>query len=474
MTTPDKPCTKSRRQIIRLRIAVFCLLVTVPVIVHQFWLQWAALPSVVHIATGSEGGRYRQVAEALGAALHKRLGITVEFVESRGSVANLELLEERDVDFALVQSEAVRFSAEGVSPFRSVASVYSEVVQLLVRPNSGIKSAFDLKGRTVSVGALGSGDNATALMVLDHVGLSIEDGDIEARHFDYAQTQAAFLDGSLDAALVTVGLDADFLKELAAPMGQEEPAIRVLGVPYPEALSLKRLSLRPFEIPAATFTAAPVAVPAEAIKTVAVRAHLVTHADVPVDLVEETTRILTDLRFDRGIELRELVHDGFAFAKDQSMFPLHDGATQFYDPELKPLLPPDFVEATEGLRSFVVSILVAGWLTIRWWRQTRERKQEHRLDHCIQSLLDIERRQMDLDQTDSGSDGDTLQLLLDEVTTLRQDALRELTAHELHDDPAAASFIQMCHALSDKINAKLTRQRFDARLRQLIEKTEGV
>jgi hypothetical protein len=78
---------------------------------------------------------------------------------------------------------------------------------------------------------------------------------------------------------------------------------------------------------------------------------------------------------------------------------------------------------------------------------------------------------MDLDQTDAGNDGEALQLLLDEVTKLRQEALRKLTAHDLNDDPAATAFIGMCHALSDKINAKLTRQRFDARLRQLIEKS---
>jgi len=472
MKTPDQLPTASPRSSLRLMVAIFCLLVAIPVVAHLLWQQWTALPNVVRIATGSEGGRYRQVSEALGQALKDQLQMNVEFVESRGSLTNLKLLRERTVDFALVQPEAVDLSLSESTPFRSVASVYSEVVQLLVRHDSGIQSAFDLKGRIVSVGPRESGDNATAAIVLEHVGLSIADGDVTARYFDYSQILAGFQDGSLDAALVTIGLNADFLQQVATLTEDGESLIRVLGVPHPDALALKHLSLRTYEIPTAAFSAAPFAVPARPVTTVAVRAQLVTRDDVSVNLVEETTRILTDLRFDRDIRLRELLRDGLLFARNHTVFPLHDGASQFYDPDLKPLLPPDFVEATEGLRSFVVSILVAGWLTFRWWRQTRERQQEHRLDRCIQSLLDIERRQMDLDQSDTRDDGESLQLLLDEVTALRQDALRELTAHDLNDDPAASVFVGMCHALSDKINAKLTRQRLDTRLRELIAKVE--
>ena len=37
------------------------------------------------------------------------------------------------------------------------------------------------------------------------------------------------------------------------------------------------------------------------------------------------------------------------------------------------------------------------------------------------------------------------------------EVLKEFTAHELNEDRAVECFLQMCHALSDKINAKLTR-----------------
>jgi hypothetical protein len=130
-------------------------------------------------------------------------------------------------------------------------------------------------------------------------------------------------------------------------------------------------------------------------------------------------------------------------------------------------LNPDFVEATEGMRSFVVSILIAGWLAFHWYRQRRERKQEHRLEKYIQALLAIERRQLDLDQHEGYADISRLQELLDEVTTLRREALRRLTVHDLKEDRAADCFLEMCHSLSAKINAKLLRQRIDKRFAEL-------
>ena len=132
------------------------------------------------------------------------------------------------------------------------------------------------------------------------------------------------------------------------------------------------------------------------------------------------------------------------------------------------LVNPDFVEATEGVRSFVVSLLIAGYLLFRWWNRRRLRSYEHKLDRYIRVVLEIERKQLELDETpvtaetrDIDGDIGQLQLLLDEITRVRQDALSQFTAHELNEDRATDCFLEMCHALSDKINAKLTRLRLD-------------
>jgi len=39
----------------------------------------------------------------------------------------------------------------------------------------------------------------------------------------------------------------------------------------------------------------------------------------------------------------------------------------------------------------------------------------------------------------------------------------------MNEDPSVACFVQMCHALSNKINAKLTRQRNDRQTRLMLQ-----
>jgi hypothetical protein len=126
---------------------------------------------------------------------------------------------------------------------------------------------------------------------------------------------------------------------------------------------------------------------------------------------------------------------------------------------------------TENARSFVVSILIAGFFYFRWLANRSKRGKEHRLDRYIHSLLEIECKQMALDAVSTSDDIVALQALLDEVTTLRQEALSNFTAHELNEERATDAFLEMCHALSDKINAKLLRQRLDKRFDELRNET---
>lgn len=462
----DSEPKQSRRWV--KRAAVLACLVVLPYLVHQAYVSWTGLPAKIRIATGTAGGRYRAVADALGKEISARSGVPVEMVETRGSIENLTRLEQGELDLALFQPEAVGDESGDHSGIRSAGNVFSEVVVVLARRGSGISSVFDFEGKRISIGVKESGDRATALLVLEHAGFSL--ADIEPAALNYAEIEEGFRDATLDAAMVTVGLDAEFLRTIS----QSELAT-VVEVPFAEALAARHLGLQTVEIPAGSFSTSSVAVPDRAVATVAVRSQLLTTDEVSDALIDLVDQILMDQRFQRSNRLRELFAQGESFATMRTLFPLHDGAVHYFEPGLKPLLSADFVEATEGLRSFVVSMLFAGWLAWRWIRENRIRQQEHRLDRFIRELLEIERQQMDLDQTASGNDSARLNDLLDEVTKLRQEALATLTSHELHDDPAAGVFIEMCHALSDKINAKLNRQRLDSQFQTLMAqwKAEG-
>ena len=68
--------------------------------------------------------------------------------------------------------------------------------------------------------------------------------------------------------------------------------------------------------------------------------------------------------------------------------------------------------------------MIMAFVALRWLRNRQIRKREHKLDRYIRALLDIEQRQMPLDNRDAANDEEVakLQELLDEVTVLRQEA----------------------------------------------------
>ena len=68
---------------------------------------------------------------------------------------------------------------------------------------------------------------------------------------------------------------------------------------------------------------------------------------------------------------------------------------------------------------------------------------------------------MSVGKNPDSSEGETLYGLLGEVILLRRKALKDLSAHELAEDRAANCFFLMCQDLSNKINAKLSRQQLD-------------
>lgn len=448
------------------RLLILAAFISVPFGIHHAYKSLTALPDVVSIATGVEGGRYRAVMESLGQELQERAECTMEIHPTSGTLENIGRVLDGDVHFALIQSGVEVPASPDLDSLRCVGNIYSETVLLVVRTESGVTDVSQLEGRPVSLGLKESGDYAAALEVLDHIGLS--ESRVQPRYLEYSDIVNEFRLGTLDAAIVAIGLDAEVLATLAA-----EGLVQVMSLPFFEAFATHRLAYHAVQIPAGTFQAHPFPVPDVTINTVAVTSQLITRNDVSNGLVKAVTGIVMDQRFQRDNKLRELFSTGADFARHRPSHPLHGGAIEHYEPELKPLLPPDFVEATEGMRSFVVSSGIAIWLFLRWYRDHRTRTEEHRLDQFIRQLVAIETRQMDLDETVSLTDIGALQDMLDEVTRLRQEALGELTAQELNDDPAAGTFLDMCHALSEKISAKLTRQRFDVALNQLADRLVG-
>ena len=447
-----------------LKFFLLMLLVSLPVGVHRAYLYVTQLPAEISIGTGPPGGRYRVLCEALANELKSKHGIQVHLVHTGGSLDNLELLQQGKVAFALYQPGTHHANNEAHSHTDQVTFVtnaYSEVTQLIVRKDLVVESPADLLGKRIAIGPGHSGDYAISQTLLVHLG--VQGGEIEQLTLDYPEIKQGFVEGTVDVAIITAGIQAPIYRDLYST-----GVCQLVSVPFSAALAHQSISIDEAELPAGLYQSHPEPIPAQDISTISSRAQLLANQNVSSALVEEVAIILNSEKFQKENQLTELFTAGHEFAIQQPEFPLHAGAIHFFEPDLRPILNSDFVESMEGLRSFIVSVLIAGFLTVRWLKKRRIRNQEHKLDHYIRLVLEMERRQLGLDQHHTANDTTQLQDLLDELTDLRQSALHEISAHELNEDRAADSFVQMCHALSDKINSKLSRQRIDRRFDELV------
>lgn len=483
------------------KVVVIVVLIFLPVGIGWFgqdliqWLyrQKTSYPNTITIAAGAEGGRYHVISESLKIEIERKLDVEVVIRPTEGSLGNLLCLRAGEADFALYQpgaidvlrehdralvEEAERAAGlasptEGEDDVAFVANLYMQPVQFIVRDGANIERPGDLrprsdgKRRTVSVGLPQSGDYAMSLIILDHFGL--EAGEIEQRHLAYDQIVDGLLgedleeDEKLDAAFSTLGRPAPVLRQLF-----EKGQCSLVEVPYAEALTMKYVFLSEFTIPAGLYHSRIAAKPANDVKTVAIPAQLLARDDVNSHFVQQVTHIVLDKHFAKRNYLHELLARGREFAQAKPDFAVHHGAQTVYDPEFDIHL----IESWEAAYSLSLSILIAVFFGFQWLQRRRLRNKEHKLDRYVRALLEIEGRQVGLDQDVAANDLELLQQLLDELTLLRQTALREFSIHDLSEDRGADCFIEMCHALSNKINAKISRQRFDSAIHCLIQATK--
>ena len=176
--------------------------------------------SKMTMGTGGTAGTYYGYGGVLGQYITNNAGINVTVVSTDGSKANIQGIDAGDYQLGTVQSDVMAyawagtrsFETEGkIESFRTVAGLYAETVQL-VTMDPAIKSVADLKGRSVSTGAPGSGVYFNAVDVLAAAGLT--ENDIKAQYQSFADSADALKDGKIDAAFIVAGAPTPAITEL--------------------------------------------------------------------------------------------------------------------------------------------------------------------------------------------------------------------------------------------------------------------
>ncbi len=198
-------------------------------------------------------------------------GVTTKILPSGGSLDNRDRLLSGEVDLAPMQATAI-----SGDPLCVVAPLFYEVLYVLAKVDSEIRSIDDLRGHRVAVGPPGSGSRATAELVLSSLGLT---PDLVTR--DVIDWQQLFSDDAPDAAMLCIGQGSPLVSKLLTD-GQW----RVLAVPRGVQISLEHPTLRPMTIEADELSGMLTGDAAvKGISTVGTTAFLAARNDTPSELV---------------------------------------------------------------------------------------------------------------------------------------------------------------------------------------------
>ena len=246
----------------------------------------------INIATGGTAGTYYPIGGAIAEVLNKN-GMNASAQSTGASVANINMLKDKQVELAIVQNDITYYAVNGEEMFKEggkvenlsgIASLYPETCQFVVREDSGIKAITDLKGKRVAVGAAGSGAEANARQILEAYGITYDD--VDEQFLSFAEGSYALKDGTVDAAFVTAGYPTASVQDIASqnkirllPVGDEQ--IKKLADKYPFYTKTT--------VPAGTYQGFD-----QEVQTVSVMAILVANDKIDAALGEKLTKAIFD------------------------------------------------------------------------------------------------------------------------------------------------------------------------------------
>jgi TRAP transporter TAXI family solute receptor len=293
----------------------------------------AAAERPLLIATGPVVGIYFPAGGAICNMVNRAAGGPIcAVVSSEGSAANLEALKAGAVDLAIVQSDwqfhAVKADAgesgaagrfEGL---RAVFSLHGEPVTVVARPDAGIATLEDLKGKRVNLGIPGSPGRVSAEALLAAMGWGFKDLGAVAELAPEHQP-SALCSGAIDAYIIPT----------AHPSGAVAEATQACGarlIPITGAPAERLVSGNPFysyeTIPGGTYSGNP-----DPVASFGLKATVVTREDVDPERIYALVKAVFD-DFPRFAPQ----HPAFAgldpktMAEDANTAPLHEGALRYY------------------------------------------------------------------------------------------------------------------------------------------------
>jgi uncharacterized protein len=285
----------------------------------------------ITILTGGSSGVYFPLGGTLS-KIYQDAGATANSQSTAASATNAITINQGKAEIAFAMGDTVADAYEGIDSFEeqgaqenvlSIASLYTNYLQIVATKASGIKTIEDLKGKRVAVGAPASGTEISAKRILSVYNMSYDD--ITADYLSFSEGVEGMQNGNIDAVVISSGLPNAGILELNTT--QE---ISIVEISEDKVLQMQK------EFPA-FFSAN---VPKDTyegmdadVNTVGVNNVLITHKDVSDDVAYAMTKALFE-----NIDQLKASHNAakdidIKTALENLPAPLHPGAKRYYDEE---------------------------------------------------------------------------------------------------------------------------------------------
>ena len=278
--------------------------------------------------TGGETGTYYGFGSVIAQYVSANTDLSVTAVTSNGSQANIEDMDAGSYQLGFCQSDVMSYAYAGtnlfaesgaVDSFSVVASLYMEQVQI-VTMNPDIKTVEDLRGKSVSIGALGSGVYYNAIDVLGVYGMT--EADINPVYQSFSDSAESLKDGKIDAAFIVAGAPTTAITDLSTT---KTAYLVSLDDEHIDSL----LSASPYYtkhiIPAGTYNGQD-----EDVTTVAVGAVILARDDVSEDAIYAFTADIFDNAADLVSSHAKYGELSTEFGASITSVPYHPGAAKYF------------------------------------------------------------------------------------------------------------------------------------------------
>lgn len=282
----------------------------------------------LRFVTGGESGTYYAFGSVIAQHATNNAGITVNALSGNGSQANVQALQDADAELAFCQSDVMAYAYNGtnlfektgaVKNFSVVAALYMESVQI-VTCDPNIKTVSDLKGKTVSVGAAGSGVYFNAMDILK--AYDIAESDINAVYQSFGDSTDSLKDGKIDAAFIVAGAPTTAITDLST---SKTAYLVSLDADHIAKLLASSDYYKENTIKAGTYSGV-----TEDVTTVAVAAVVLADNSVSEDAIYAFTKDLFDSASSQVSAHAKYAEISVEFGSSMTSVPYHPGAAKYF------------------------------------------------------------------------------------------------------------------------------------------------